>query len=230
MEIKIWKNFPDIKIKRERVLSVLDCHENSEVYWEVLREYENMERWLYEHVRPVILTARENVNILEQKPDDPVKFLPESFSGCGILYYIITLGHEVQNYVSELFEEGEYLAGMLLNAMADEFLFTAEDVILPQVKKFCMELGVGISNRMEAPKDIPLEFHSYIFRKCNLNEKLGMKLSEGYMFDPVKTSCVVFELSEDTSIFNGGHDCSRCPSFGNCSHKSSAGFCKSTMS
>lgn len=219
MEIKIWDQFPDIKIKREHVFAVLDCHEDSDVYSEVVREYENMERWLYEHVRPAMLTAWEPLDCLEQKQDGPLKFLPESFSGCGVLYYVMTLGHNAQNYVSELFEEGEYLAGMLLNAMADEFLFTAEDAILPQVKKFCMELGVGIENRMEAPKDIPMEFHRYIFQQCQLNKNLGMELSEGYMFDPVKTSCVVFELSKDTSVFNGCHDCTHCPSFGNCSHK-----------
>ena len=36
-------------------------------------------------------------------------------------------------------------------------------------------------------------------------------MSEGYMFDPVKTSCQVFLISEDPKMFRAVHDCRSCP-------------------
>ncbi len=219
MEIKVLDQFPQLVLNKESVFKIMDCHEESTVYGEVAREYERLEPWLYEKVHPKAVIAwepqssslLERLRLPEGKAEPGIYMEPKSR---GFLYLVMTLGKEPENYSSKLFEDGEYLSGMLLGAMADEYLFSFEDQVMPEVKAFCAVPGFGVLRRMEAPMDIPLEFHQYVYERCDLKALLGMELSSGYMFDPVKTSCLVFLLSDETSIFNAWHDCSHCPAVG----------------
>ena len=215
MEIKIVGRRPDIVLNRASVFAMMDCNEDSPVYDEVVGEYARLEAWLYDNVSPSALMAIES-----WKPDvQQALALPgipdlSRAHGQGFLYVVMTLGKAAENYSSELFEKGDYLAGMLIGAMADDYLFQYEEAVMPDVKEMCALPGFGILRRMEAPSDIPLEFHGYVYERCGLKEHLGMSLSSGFMFDPVKTSCLVFELTDDATVFNAWHDCSRCPAVG----------------
>lgn len=212
MDIKILKPRLPAGLAREQVFSMMDCREDSPVYEDVVIEYDRLEPWLYENVRPEALMAMEPLEVLDARQKKCLGLTDgEALSCRGLLYLVLTIGRGPEQKSSELFAQGEYLAGMLLSAMADEFVFGLEDGVLPEVRAFLAGPGYGVLRRLEAPADMPLKFHQYVYERCGLKQRLGMDLSSGYMFDPVKTSCLVFLLSDDPSVFHGWHDCSRCP-------------------
>lgn len=162
------------------------------------------------------------------QPDGKVPPQPVTTAGSqapaqpdGLLYLLMTLGPEVESEVTGCFETGDYLEGMLLDAMADDYLFQMEARVQESLRIFCGDIGRGILRRMEAPGDIPMEFHSHILEVCGVAGEWKMSLSTGFMFSPVKTSCVVFELTKDRALFRAQHDCSHCPAV-NCKLRKAA--------
>lgn len=193
-----------IPLNKDSVFSLLDCSRDNPVYDELSRFYEERLPWLYDHVQPRVMLAREAGN-------DRLKDSLSLSKACtGLLYVVLTLGKGPEEESRLCFAQGEYLEGMLVDAMADVYLFSLEEAVLPEIRKFCAVDGAGIIKRMEAPEDLPMEFHKYIFEKCSLATCMDMKLTSGYMFDPVKTSCLVFAQGDDCSLFLAQHDCARC--------------------
>lgn len=193
-----------IKLNKENVMSMLDCSSDNPVYDEVSQCYEQRLEWLYHHVKPRVLLSYEPVN------DDLKEYLNPGEGCTGFLYAVLTIGGAPQEESRRCFGQGEYLDGMLVDAMADAYLFALENAAMPRIRKFCAGNRTGIFRRMEAPQDFPLEFHKHIYEMCQLEQTMDMKLSSGCMFDPVKTSCIVFVQSADPDLFNAQHDCSRC--------------------
>lgn len=207
MEIQELHPNPLIDFDDEKVFKMMDCPKTSPAYPEVAGEYERLKPWLYTHVRPAAVIAKEPWS----KSLEPFFEGPVSKDTSGLMYLVMTIGESPERYTSELFNDGEYLSGMLLNVMADEYLFAMETALMPRLKAFCAAPGLGVSRRMEAPADLSMDIHRYVFEHCQLEKRLGLGLSSGLMFAPVKTSCVVFELTDDPKVFHAWHDCSRCP-------------------
>lgn len=49
---------------------------------------------------------------------------------------------------------GEYLKGMLADAIADDYVFQIEHNLVDVLKDMCIQNHVGIIRRLEAPQDI----------------------------------------------------------------------------
>lgn len=193
-----------IELNQAAVFKMMDCYEDSPVYEEVCEAFLKWQPWIYANVHPKAVLAWE--------PDAKVERLPEGVAGSdGLMYLLMTLGPEVETEVTNCFGEGDYLEGMLLDAMADDYLFQMEARVQERLRIFCGDIGRGILRRMEAPQDIPMEFHSHVLDACGVAGEWQMSLSTGFMFSPVKTSCVVFELTKDMALFRAQHDCSHCP-------------------
>ena len=59
-----------------------------------------------------------------------------------------------------------------------------------------------------------MESQKVAWETLELEKHFGIKISSGFMFDPVKTSCQVFILSENEQNFKGyQHDCRNCNNF-----------------
>lgn len=67
-----------------------------------------------------------------------------------------------------------------------------------------------MNQRLEAPHDIPMESQMEAWKHLELKKRFGIEISSGFMFDPVKTSCQVFILTEDEKLFQAQHDCRNC--------------------
>lgn len=193
-----------IPLNKDNVFSLLDCSRDNPVYEELSQCYEERVPWLLGHVQPRVMLARE---IPDTRLNECLS-LPKDCT--GLLYAVLTLGRGPEEESRRCFLQGDYLEGMLVDAMADVYLFAMEAAVMPEIRKVCAVDGAGILKRMEAPGDFPMEFHKYIFEKCGLDLCMDMKLTSGYMFDPVKTSCLVFVQGGDSSLFHAQHDCARC--------------------
>lgn len=132
---------------------------------------------------------------------------------CGgnkLLYVILTVGDGISRLADQYFSVEEPLKGMLADAMADSCLFAFEEQLLPMIERLCREEGYGVAGRLEIPEDIPIEIQQTVYDALDAKRTLGISITSGYMFDPAKSMCLIFELTEDQGQAVPGHDCSRC--------------------
>lgn len=192
-----------VTIDREWVFHQIDCHKDSEIYEEVTEEYRQIEAQMYSLCEPVFLmqygtadarTAAE-LGLAENTP---------------LLFVISSVGGKISDFSTRAFQKGEYLKGMLADAMADCALSLLEKETLPHLRALCETYHVGIEKRLDAPKDIPMTAQKLIFERTQAEELCGMKLSSGYMLDPVKSGALIYVLTQDTDKFNYHHDCRKC--------------------
>ncbi len=190
-----------VTINREEVFRQIDCHETSDLYEEILEEYEEIEDKMYELCKPVCLFETGDLESVE---------LPNNQ---GVFMVLYSIGKEISEYSTKCFHEGDYLKGMLADAMADSALFSLEKEIEPFLKAACLVSKKGISRRMEAPHDVPMEIQKVVFEKVEAAKQCGMGISSGYMIDPVKSNVVLYLLSDDTDEFMVGHNCRKCKNY-----------------
>lgn len=195
------------QIEREAVFKSLNCFEDSPVYDDFAETYEE----IYEEMLGLV----EPVGIIG------LGTMPESIAtkeypaGTPIMYMVTSVGNGIKQESTKGFNEGDYVKGMLCDAMADDALFSMEGQLMEKLKEICAEHKVGIKARLEAPHHISMGVQKEAWEYLELEKRFGIKISSGYMFDPVKTSCQLLILTEDASVFQAEHDCRKCPNL-NC--------------
>ncbi len=135
---------------------------------------------------------------------------PEIPAGSEVACVITNIGDGISAYTSRFFAEGDFVRGMLANAFADTYLFEMEKSWSPQLIAACRERGVGIARRLEVPDELPMEAQRLAFEAIGAGELPGMRLSDAYMFYPVKTVCQIFLLTDQKDVFEVAHNCRRC--------------------
>ncbi|MCH1984207.1 ASKHA domain-containing protein [Ruminococcus sp. OA3] len=195
-------------IEKETVLKLMDCKEDSPIYEEVQKEFAELKHEVERRLEPGALIGFGKVT--GELACDKLKADEE------VIYVLATVGKEVSRYSSEFFEEGDFLKGMLADAMADACLFAMDHEIEAVLKEECARRKIGIVSRLEAPNDIPMNAQKIAFDVLEADERLGIAISPSYMYDPVKTSCQVMQITDDASVFRAQHNCRKC-SAKNCS-------------
>ncbi len=193
----------EISIDRDSALSAIDCHKDSPVYADFCEEFDSILPEIKKMAQPCGILGTGTLTELSATKEYP--------PGTKVIYAVLSIGDKISQYSTNCFNEGEYVKGMLSDAMADCALFSLEGRMLEQLKDFCGTLGTGIISRLEAPHDISMEVQKEAHNALALDERLGIGITSGYMLDPVKTSCQVFIISEDTTKFSVRHDCRKCP-------------------
>ncbi len=157
-----------------------------------------------------IITGRQNKPYLKPKAALAFGYLRQELGGVPVLYCILTIGEAVSNLSYQAQESGDYEKAASLDLEADQDLLVFEKELEKRIKKLCREEGYGISKRLEPGIHLPLDVIKDAFTETNAAQTLSMHLTSGGMMDPVKSECLVFELSLDVSETNTEHDCSAC--------------------
>lgn len=189
----------DLKVDKEKVLTVLGCLKGNSVYDTVSRYYDE----LYDEVKRL---ARPYAVMYE-----------EDMTG----YCIVSVGDLISGFSRGFFEKGEGMKGLLADAMADEFLFAVDSALSEQIKYECAGYNLGVGQRMSAPGDIPITEQKMILDKTGA-KKRGIGITEAFMFSPVKTMGYVLKFTSDSNVFNAQHDCSKCANL-DCPRRSMVG-------
>lgn len=185
------------------VLKAMDCYEDSPVYEEVVDEYHEICDEMLNMAKPVgILGFGTLPKFIETK---------KYKEGTPIIYAVLSIGDGIKQCSTKAFQEGDYVKGMLCDAMADDILFSLEGRMMEKLQEVCREHKKGILQRLEAPHDIPMESQRAAWEHLELKRRFDIDISSGFMFDPVKTSCQIFILTEDEKVFKAQHDCRKCP-------------------
>jgi uncharacterized 2Fe-2S/4Fe-4S cluster protein (DUF4445 family) len=191
-----------IKIRKEVVFHILDCHRESAVYDEVNAEFGELEEEAYSIIEPAALIHYDTL--------DPRIEAKDYENPIPVCYTIVTIGKKITDHITTYFNSGNYLAGMMLNAIADDYLFQLEDEVEKIIRKQCATRHIGVQKRLVSPTDIPMEAQKIILEKALVNKELDIELTKGYMFSPTKTNSSILILTEDENIMNMQHNCSAC--------------------
>lgn len=187
---------------RKEVFRMLNCGPDCASYEFVSELYEEILEETLAVMEPLIL-----YRLGEIREAGMGYFLPE---GTKVIYAVSSVGGEVSRRSTEAFQKGDPMLGMMLNAIADSALFHMEESLERILQKDCSSRRLGIAGRLEAPEDMPMEAQELIYRQTCAKELGGMEISSGYMLNPIKSSAVIFQLTEEEGCFRVRHDCTGC--------------------
>ena len=194
-----------VTINMDEVLHRIDCHKDSDIYEEIVEEYREMEAEMYALCEPVFLLEYGEIG-----PELAVEGVQE---GTPVLMTLFSIGGKLSQYSTRAFTEGDYVKGMLADAIADTALFSLKKEIVPYLKEACGESKMGISRRLEAPQDIPIQAQKVVWEQTKAYERCGIGITSGYMLDPVKSHAEIYILSKDQELFFHQHNCRKCNRF-----------------
>lgn len=196
--IRILRDFHP-RIEKETVFRQIQCYPDSPAYKE-------MEDTFYE-IKDEMLRLCEPAGVMS------LGRIPAGYlqSEKEAVYVLSTIGQSISSLSTKRFTEGDYVQGMLIDAVADSILFSLEEDILRELHFACSVWKKGIIRRLEAPHDISMKIQAEAYRQTNAEELLGLTLSDGYMFHPIKTSSQIYLTTEDEQIFRAQHNCRTCP-------------------
>lgn len=124
-------------------------------------------------------------------------------------YVLLTLGPEITEKIELQMQEGNVMASLMLDAMADTYLFQMDRELPELTKELFAEIKLGVEKRLEPGVDIELKEQRSIYEKVK-KEQDFIHITKGYMFEPVKTFGYILQLTEDRQLFRMQHDCSKC--------------------
>lgn len=197
-KIKVLRDFHPC-IDREKVFRQLNCYPDSPVY-------EEMEE-SFDEIKDEMLNLCKTAGVLALGRIPSGYFQQEREA----VYVLVTIGQEISDRSTQKFAEGDFVQGMLNDAIADSLLFSLEDDIQRELRNACAGWKRGVSKRLEAPQDIPMEIQKEALKQTNAEELLGLELSSGYMFRLVKTSSQIYLTTDDEKTFKAQHNCRTCP-------------------
>ena len=177
-----------VSVNKKKVLDFLNCYEDSSLYEDIAEEYEAIREKVFAVIRPRAAAA-----IGEERA-----------------WVLLTLGDGVSELIKALFDAGGYMGGMLADAIADQSLFSADRSVAEQLRTVCADRKIGVVRRYDAPGNMPMEKQAEILARTEGERLLGVGITSGLMFDPVKSMGYILELTDDPTIYRAEHDCSRC--------------------
>lgn len=191
-----------VKFNKDTIFHLVDCYPDSHIYPVVEEEYEEMIDMAYKKIVPKAVMEFSELPI--SLATDKLK------AGTKVLYVITTIGEKMSEWSTKLFEEGNYLAGMLANAMGDDYLMQATESLKSHIIKLCKDKNLGIRKRLEAPTGISMEAQKVAWEVTNALYEIGLNIKESYMFDPVKSNCQIYLLEEGCTEYHVEHNCREC--------------------
>ena len=127
-----------------------------------------------------------------------------------VLSVLLTIGEVGEQYVRELFAQGEHLRAVVADAMLSAWLFATDEKVQDEIRIFCTGQGVGVARRLEAPDDLSFEMQGIICETLDADRLAGVRVTETHMLVPEKSMCYMLELIDDCERFAAGHDCAKC--------------------
>lgn len=182
-----------MKFNKETVMHLMDCKPDNPLYEELLGEMEGLEEKAYSLSEPKAVIAYGEIPALTATEGIP--------AGSKALFCIQTIGSGMSRWSSELFAEGDYLCGMLVNSMADDILFQVDAALKPYIIEMGSAWNMRICKRLEPPQDIGPELHQTAWEVTAAKAAIGVDIMSSYMFHPVKTNCRIYLLEEDGAKF-----------------------------
>jgi uncharacterized 2Fe-2S/4Fe-4S cluster protein (DUF4445 family) len=184
----IIDNF-DITIEKKWVLKTIDCYETSPVYEEVSSTYDELVKQIKDIVKP------KAVFKFDKRPED---FQFDHIKECShIVYCALTLGEEISKKSTELFDSGDYLAGMMVDAIADELMHEISSQLYKKIYEEAKKRGFGLTFRIAPGGNIlPIHYNTILVKAINGEQSLNLSYTSQFMLNPVKSESFIYGVDE----------------------------------
>lgn len=208
----------DIKLKievdKKRIYRALDVKPESPVYGYVEEEYDHILNMLPDLVSfKFDYELKENINSNIYK-----KFSRTSH----VVYCIISLGNELNLKCESYFKEANFLEGALLSVVGDQVLFNASKQLYEIIKNDMESKGYKLTRRIEPGSSLlGVEVQSDVLKELKAQERLGISITETYMYNPIKTMGYIYGADKNIKGDGIDHDCSTCKNV-NCKYRNVA--------
>lgn len=176
----------DIILSDETILNMLEIEEGREE--DVRKRLHEILPEAYEKLQPVALLT----------------------FGETALYAVLTVGEEISVWSRQLFDQGNYLGGLLADTIANAYLWAMDDALGDTVVSLCKERGKGIASRLEAGNQMPIFMQKKILEVTDAKEQAGVTIKDSMMLEPIKTMGQIYLLNDDTSVYQNCHTCEGC--------------------
>lgn len=197
----------NISLDKEIVFHLIDCYPNSPIYSDVLEEYQELEQIVLPLITPVaylkFACITKEVSLLSEET------LPVGTEG---IYCIASIGKEVSALSSRYFDDGDYLRGMLTNAVADAYLYQMDTALMEHIKELSSTHHFDIAKKFESPTHLPMRFQKEILETFKKEELMDITVTNGFMFSPVKTTGFFLETRNSNEFHYNSHLCDTCNS------------------
>jgi hypothetical protein len=138
-----------------------------------------------------------------------------------IAVYLVTIGDDLEEEVSKLMVKGDFLSGLILDAIGSEATERAADCLQELIKSSQKERR-GVTPLRFGPGycDWRLSDQSSIFKAINsLSLNLGVKLTKNYMMIPRKSTSGIIGVGDAENIMSQPTPCQLCTKKDYCSDR-----------
>lgn len=125
---------------------------------------------------------------------------------------MVTLGPGISERCTAYFMEKEYLKGLMIDSIADQVLFDLSNDFYQIIREdICKRRGFELTVRF-APDDqlIPIHFQKEILEIVDGRSQMAVNITEGYMYNPIKTLGYVYGADREICTAEIDHDCRLC--------------------
>lgn len=197
-------NLP-LRLERDIVFDRMHIHRHLPNYKAFLQAYDELSEEI-----PKLVSPR---GIYVMKPSAGQRPMHKGLCEVSrFVYVMVTLGGEISARCTAYFKEKDYLKGLMIDSLADQLLFNLSDDFYPIIKKDIYEnQGYALTVRYQ-PDDhiIPMENQKLILEESDGRALLGVDITEGFMYNPVKTMGYVYGADKNIKIAEKDHDCTLC--------------------
>ena len=205
--ISVWKGLEKIEIDRDSVFNKMKIgFPGDSSYEEMSKDFYAVRDACVRKMNPMVaaVISKGSQSFVGRNSSEK---LP-------VLYTMLTLGSLVSEESDAYFARGEYVKGLLCDAISDHSIFAYEESMQSEICSLCRESGYGVSGRIvPTDSDLP-HFNRATFEALDAWNTLGVQMSRSFMFNPIKTIATVYRLSEDINEMRLEHDCGSCGSIG----------------
>lgn len=180
------------ELEKDKVLSTINCYDNSPVYDKVSKIYYKLEEKLRTEVKPFCIYEKTKEMYCNKK-----KITTECHR--GYYYTLISLGSKIEELIDDCFQRGEYLEGTLLNAMCDYFLFIVSNQFVRYLKSICKKDDLYLVKRLSPGDEIDFSIVKTIVDLLDRYNQFPceIKVNEAFAVSPIKTMTNIYILSNE---------------------------------
>ncbi|MCE5286428.1 MAG: ASKHA domain-containing protein [Pelosinus sp.] len=196
----------EIIVDKTKVLDAIQCYKNNPGYEETFVLYDELLPEFMLFVKPAAAYA-----FIENNAGPAV---PEASECSRLVYCVLTLGQEICDKISELFAEGNYVKGSLVNAMCDELLAYYEQEIYRRIKREADLEGCGLTRKLTLDEnDFESAYEQAIIEWFIQNSASPERMADNLLLS-AKSLVYIYGADSEQLTTEIDHDCSHCDNIG----------------
>ncbi len=137
--------------------------------------------------------------------------LAELLAGCSLVsLLVVTLGQQVDDYVSDLLSTGQYAAAAVADAIGSDAAEQAMVLLDGKLRQAAVALGFGLTRRFSPGYgDVPLELQRDLLRLLEA-KSIGVRLTESNLMVPQKSVTALLGWRAGACADNDSDKCTAC--------------------